>query len=592
MPKMSKGPVCQMTLYIPRPAHPCTDWQKRLEKTLSAAKIFTKKRRITNLIRLIGEFVLCAEGEAGTGKHHRTDEEILRSLNRETACEAWNSLCTRHNWSHKWSRVTRSRLCRALVALGLTEIAYGICPLLRPGSCISILTKSSANNKFLLHCCIPIRVRRTTTWYDIICEVAEELICTLKRVSKKTLQSVLCFYDSVLTHCLEEKGIPTCDHGDHSITWTALRNISSLDILASYNSMMTKRNYRVSIEHIQRHMRYLGILHTAILRGPGPKIPTNRLKQHFLICDDAAASECHSFETSADIKTVIAQIQGRWCHEAIGEDIPSHERVYSFSSEEVRRMVSCTNTTLERLVLMLFLTTGLRIGGICRLQWCKDNDGVNDNTDHQQPPRFLWTTEKNNHIQRVALTQTCRILLTHWYRETGRRRPQGSRSYIFPAKCQFTSDNMDSVGTGYISTICRNIFNRCGILHLPHAHPHTFRHTVIQMLFMNGVTWEGISKFVGHATPAVTSHTYGRLRHDDIAGLISNVPFIPNTNRNDASKWKKLASYLAAPFVFEVSDWDLLKRDASAMYTSHNEKSAFHAAMQDIKNRIDSLLEQ
>ena len=51
-------------------------------------------------------------------------------------------------------------------------------------------------------------------------------------------------------------------------------------------------------------------------------------------------------------------------------------------------------------------------------------------------------------------------------------------------------------------------------------HPHTLRHTVVQMLYMTGMSFENIAKWIGHSNPSTTSGVYGRLSQNDVHGLL------------------------------------------------------------------------
>ena len=93
---------------------------------------------------------------------------------------------------------------------------------------------------------------------------------------------------------------------------------------------------------------------------------------------------------------------------------------YAFCPDEVRRMVELACSTLEQLVVMLFLTTGLRLGGLARLQLhgkvirSAPTEGAILRTpvvESDVPPE-LTTVEKQNKHRRVRPTTACRVLLT------------------------------------------------------------------------------------------------------------------------------------------------------------------------------------
>lgn len=182
---------------------------------------------------------------------------------------------------------------------------------------------------------------------------------------------------------------------------------------------------------------------------------------------------------------------------------------------------------------MLFLTTGLRIGGVARLQL----SGPPPQRTADVPIELI-TTEKNNKARTIRPTACCRVLLARWYTHGRRTIPSndGSSRYVFPS----ASNALDpkgrdhSVGTRHIWEVCRGLFQRAG-LRGPHVHPHSFRHTVIHMLFMTGSTFENIAKWIGHSTPQVTSAVYGRLSQRDAEASLENVPFLASSDSGSES---------------------------------------------------------
>lgn len=117
----------------------------------------------------------------------------------------------------------------------------------------------------------------------------------------------------------------------------------------------------------------------------------------------------------------------------------------------------------------MFLTTGLRIGGLVRLQWPRADAPLSGKKIcGMDIPTELSTVEKNHRIRRVRLSETCRILAARWYNE-GRPHVDSS-TYLFPSQ----RDPKQNMGTRRIWALCRTVFQRAN-LQGPHVHPHTFR---------------------------------------------------------------------------------------------------------------------
>ena len=153
--------------------------------------------------------------------------------------------------------------------------------------------------------------------------------------------------------------------------------------------------------------------------------------------------------------------------------------------------------------MVTLLTTGVRIGGLCRMRCV---------------PRAEWgaafastalcTVEKGNvphslHINAtvrprpVFRPKSClaRILLARWFRE---HRPPSS-CYVFPSAAKPGTP----VSTSYMWRLIRGVLARAGVSG-SHAHPHTFRHTFVHMMTGLGVSADVVARFVGHRSVATT----------------------------------------------------------------------------------------
>ena len=80
-------------------------------------------------------------------------------------------------------------------------------------------------------------------------------------------------------------------------------------------------------------------------------------------------------------------------------------------------MISAAATVLERLILMLFMHTGMRIGGVSRLQFpeCPKPTGNGLRFCGSDMPSKIITIEKGNKGRVVCIPDACRLLLAQWY---------------------------------------------------------------------------------------------------------------------------------------------------------------------------------
>ena len=132
------------------------------------------------------------------------------------------------------------------------------------------------------------------------------------------------------------------------------------------------------------------------------------------------------------------------------------------------------------MVILLFLTTGLRIGGLCRLRvpLARPIRAARD------VPTELTTVEKNGRVRRVRLCNTCRILVARWYHRDRQAPPDSP--FLFPARAPGGVSSSPVVSTRHVWNVCHRVFTRAGVSG-SHVHPHAFRHTVIRMLYCQGM---------------------------------------------------------------------------------------------------------
>lgn len=171
------------------------------------------------------------------------------------------------------------------------------------------------------------------------------------------------------------------------------------------------------------------------------------------------------------IRSALQLIQSRVCKRPLNGD--QWDRRTSFTPEELIEIVGRALTTQERLTILIMATTGLRIGGLCRLRtshrekWAKDI-----------PADALSTVEKGNVTRIIPVSGPVRMLLARWFREDC---PSSSSTFVFPgvqtpSTSSATKDNC--VSTSYVWNVVRKVLERAGVRG-SHAHPHTFRHTFV-----------------------------------------------------------------------------------------------------------------
>ena len=74
------------------------------------------------------------------------------------------------------------------------------------------------------------------------------------------------------------------------------------------------------------------------------------------------------------------------------------------------------------------------------------------------------------------------------------------------------------------------------------GHPHSFRHTLIHLMWVCGCKWEFIAKWVGHSSATTTCTVYG-----SITASIQGVPFIRDDTETH-KKWLHIAQIIDKPY--------------------------------------------
>ena len=256
--------------------------------------------------------------------------------------------------------------------------------------------------------------------------------------------------------------------------WSRLQEYGPRDWLVRYSAVTAPQSLCFTL--FKRQMHWLRLLHSRVLRdgkkGDGdtrrPTPPSTTIQSHpshsmglrhhhpaLLLtiptprpsgrliagasggwCDDgssnthlsssetsglSASATCGSSEEDEshrrrrlDLRDALFALQERVVRP--GDAVAEATRRYSFTCEEVRRIITAARSHLERVVVMIFLKTGLRLGGLSRLQL---PTAMNRPGLEEAIPEVLTTIEKNGRLRRVLLPPVCRLLVTNWLYERG-----------------------------------------------------------------------------------------------------------------------------------------------------------------------------
>lgn len=85
-------------------------------------------------------------------------------------------------------------------------------------------------------------------------------------------------------------------------------------------------------------------------------------------CTSSSAVENHVRDERQRLRAKVGELRARLCKPTsmttTEADDDNEDARYAFTPAEVRRIVTAAHTTFERLMVLLFLTTGVRRGGL------------------------------------------------------------------------------------------------------------------------------------------------------------------------------------------------------------------------------------
>lgn len=515
------------------------------------------RRRASRTLTYLWNFVRIYNYlDSGGGGDHLNDIGLLSNSPRglQLAQEAWLRLQPVANWSPKHRDDVRTYL-----AHGLSLTCAAMAPVINPvvythRKAATYRCPRSHQTTVSLHEVLPLCVRRlssNTMEYQITIKVVDEMAQHLQSVSKTHLQAVASFLHRILH--------------DSSPAYNINNPIASLRMrpaaywVERFASLYSSRP-SMAFAQFRRLIRLLSIFHGKVIcpnakvtipvprasggRIPAPSSSTSGATSSSLASTVSEEDEEHRRDRQR-LRDLIYQTRSQIAHDDDSNN--HHDRVYAFRDDEVKRIVHAADSHLERLVILLLLTTGLRLGGLCRLQW-KGSLPAGCPRHATDVPTVLSTVEKGNRVRNITINNTCRMLIARWCVDG---RPQiligeAADRFVFPSsrlpnRC---------MSTRYAARVCNDVLTRANV-HGPHAHPHSFRHTVVQMLHLNGMSFETIARWIGHRNPSTTSGVYGRLAHNDLqATLGKHVSFIQCEDVNLEERWRSIASLLNKPYTF------------------------------------------
>lgn len=177
-----------------------------------------------------------------------------------------------------------------------------------------------------------------------------------------------------------------------------------------------------------------------------------------------------------------------------------------FSEIELEELNRVTTDEREKLILTIFLSTGMRISGLINL---KISGVFDENFNILKVGQTL--EKKNNKIRKFVIFHPLKQALENYKNSEKYGNSINNLDYsLFPqsiGSSKKISENKKSFSMGYLLRLIKNIFFRADITG-HNAHSHAFRKTVVIKLMSEGNSLENVSKFIGHSSSVVTAKHY------------------------------------------------------------------------------------
>ena len=397
--------------------------------------------------------------------HHQTKVDDVLENTPECAIhieKAWKALILQHKWTPSYISKVRGLLGRYFLSSNLPRLAFTIHPTLRKPKWTElrqtlIFAPRSQESRFELSTCLPLVVR-VSPCNDpkrvFLFWLAGAWIENLRSVSRQHMRRIMRFLNTLVFGDTKWSLPPVCNFCDLNTIKEELAQLTPIQWVARLETIYDKTQRSKNVKFVvfckevqMLHTLYYKILHINndskhILPFPIPKGQIFRIenrkkkKEEMNLGDSDDGDELEGRE----VQLALAALRGRVCSDA--EHVFDPNQMWAFSPDEVHRILDAAVTsTLEQLIVCLFMTTGLRIGGLCRIrlhaqpgQWA------------QSVPDRAVTTEKNGKLRTIPLVASVRILIARWWcGERPRAFPHSTWLFPSPPVCMHVSQQTRDV---------------------------------------------------------------------------------------------------------------------------------------------------
>jgi hypothetical protein len=199
----------------------------------------------------------------------------------------------------------------------------------------------------------------------------------------------------------------------------------------------------------------------------------------------------------------------------IDDDGSDHHRI---SSGDLDKMfLACTDQGPHKLIFMLMITTGLRVGGLANIRIARVAKLEGNRWGVQDSGRTIC---KGNKIYRFAIGPQVKDLIEMWLYN---HRPSDPTPFLFPGR------DGGKISTSTVRQYFNAICLKAG-LKGEQFHPHALRHSFAHILLESGNTSSIVANLMNHASSTTTEKFYLRESAEQITAR-AIIPWMKNTDK-------------------------------------------------------------
>ncbi len=197
------------------------------------------------------------------------------------------------------------------------------------------------------------------------------------------------------------------------------------------------------------------------------------------------------------------------------DDGADHHRI---SATDLDKMfAACADQMPHKLMFMLMITTGIRIGGLTNIRLTRVAKFEHNQWVVNGAGRTIC---KGNKIYRFAIAPDVKELLASWLQS---HRPADPTPFLFPGR------DGSKISTGTVRQYFHLICLKAG-LQGEQFHPHALRHSFAHILLESGNTSAVVASLMNHSSSVTTEKFYLRESAEEVTSR-ANIPWLQGTDK-------------------------------------------------------------